>query len=493
MALLPGTNVPVINALAHVIVSEGLVDEDYVRERCDGESFEAWKAMILRPENSPEEVSKVSGVAAEDIRAAGRLYGQAERGAIYYGLGVTEHSQGSTMVMGMANLAMATGNIGFNGAGVNPLRGQNNVQGSCDMGSFPHELPGYRPVQDDEVRSSFEKHWGVTLDPEPGHRIPNMFDAACAGEFMGMYIQGEDLAQSDPNTHHVEAALGNMECIVVQDLFLNETAKFAHVFLPGTSFLEKDGTFINAERRINRVRQVMQPSQGKDEWRITQELAQALGYPMDYQNAAEIMDEIAELTPTFNNVSFSFLDEVGSVQWPCNEDAPMGTPIMHIDQFVRGKGLFVETEYVPTEERTNRKFPLLLTTGRILSQYNVGAQTRRTDNNVWYLEDLLEVHPADAEVRGIREGDLVALASRKGDITLRATITTRVNPGVVYTTFHNPETGANVVTTEYSDWATSCPEYKVTAVQVAPATHRSDWQSGFDQRAKKQGKIAETT
>jgi len=493
LALLPGTNVPVINALAHVIVSEGLVDEDYVRERCDSESFDAWKAMILRSENSPEEVSKVSSVAAEDIRAAGRLYGQAGRGAIYYGLGVTEHSQGSTMVMGMANLAMATGNIGFNGAGVNPLRGQNNVQGSCDMGSFPHELPGYRPVQDDDVRSSFEKHWGVTLDPEPGHRIPNMFDAACAGEFMGMYIQGEDLAQSDPNTHHVEAALGNMECIVVQDLFLNETAKFAHVFLPGTSFLEKDGTFINAERRINRVRQVMQPSQGKDEWRITQELARALGYPMDYQNAAEIMDEIAELTPTFNNVSFSFLDEVGSVQWPCNEDAPMGTPIMHIDQFVRGKGLFVETEYVPTEERTNRKFPLLLTTGRILSQYNVGAQTRRTDNNVWYLEDLLEVHPADAEVRGIREGDLVALASRKGDITLRATITTRVNPGVVYTTFHNPETGANVVTTEYSDWATSCPEYKVTAVQVAPATHRSDWQSGFDQRAKKQGKIAETT
>ena len=493
LALLPGTNVPMINALAHVVVSEGLVDEDYVRERCDSESFDAWKAMILRSENSPEEVSKVSGVAAEDIRAAGRLYGQAGRGAIYYGLGVTEHSQGSTMVMGMANLAMATGNIGFNGAGVNPLRGQNNVQGSCDMGSFPHELPGYRPVQDDDVRSSFEKHWGVTLDPEPGHRIPNMFDAACAGEFMGMYIQGEDLAQSDPNTHHVEAALGNMECIVVQDLFLNETAKFAHVFLPGTSFLEKDGTFINAERRINRVRQVMQPSQGKDEWRITQELARALGYPMDYQNAAEIMDEIAELTPTFNNVSFSFLDEVGSVQWPCNEDAPMGTPIMHIDQFVRGKGLFVETEYVPTEERTNRKFPLLLTTGRILSQYNVGAQTRRTDNNVWYLEDLLEVHPADAEVRGIREGDLVALASRKGDITLRATITTRVNPGVVYTTFHNPETGANVVTTEYSDWATSCPEYKVTAVQVAPATHRSDWQSGFDQRAKKQGKIAETT
>jgi len=493
LPLLPGTNVPIINSLAHVIVSEGLVDDDYVGERCDTDSFAAWKEMILKPENSPEEVEKVSGVPADDIRAAARLYGSATRGAIYYGLGVTEHSQGSTMVMGMANLAMATGNIGFSGCGVNPLRGQNNVQGSCDMGSFPHELPGYRPVQNDEVRGTFEKHWGVEIDPEPGFRIPNMFDEACAGRYKGMYIQGEDVAQSDPDTHHVEAALSNMECVVVQDLFLNETAKFAHVFLPGTSFLEKDGTFINAERRINRVRPVMKPSQGKDEWLITQELAQALGYPMKYDNAAQIMDEIAELTPTFKNVSFKFLDEVGSVQWPCNEQAPLGTPIMHIDNFVRGKGLFIETEYVPTEERTNRKFPLLLTTGRILSQYNVGAQTRRTENMVWYNADLLEVHPSDAEVRGIKEGDLVALSSRKGDISLIATITDRVQPGVVYTTFHNPETGANVVTTEHSDWATSCPEYKVTAVQIAPATHRSDWQHGFDENAKRQGKIVETT
>jgi formate dehydrogenase major subunit len=493
LPLLPGTNVPVINSLAHVIVAEGLIDEEYVRERCDTDSFAAWKAMILKPENSPEEVQKVSGVSADDIRAAARLYGRAKRGAIYYGLGVTEHSQGSTMVMGMANLAMATGNIGFSGCGVNPLRGQNNVQGSCDMGSFPHELPGYRPVQDDEVRGTFEKHWGIEIDPEPGFRIPNMFDEACAGRYKGMYIQGEDVAQSDPDTRHVEAALRNMDCVVVQDLFLNETAKFAHVFLPGTSFLEKDGTFINAERRINRVRPVMKPSQGKDEWLITQELAQALGYPMDYDNAAQIMDEIAELTPTFNNVSFEFLDEVGSVQWPCNESAPMGTPIMHIDNFVRGKGLFIETDYVPTEERTNRKFPLLLTTGRILSQYNVGAQTRRTDNMVWYNADLLEVHPSDAEMRGIKEGDLVSLSSRKGDISLLATITDRVQPGVVYTTFHNPETGANVVTTEHSDWATSCPEYKVTAVQIAPASHRSEWQHDFDENARRQGQILETS
>ncbi len=493
LPLLPGTNVPVINALAHVIVSEGLCDENYVDERCDLDSFTAWKECMLKAENSAEAVAEISGVPAEDIRNAARMYAAADRGAIYYGLGVTEHSQGSTMVMGMANLAMATGNIGFSGCGVNPLRGQNNVQGSCDMGSFPHELPGYRPVQDDAIRGEFEKNWGVDIDPEPGFRIPNMFDAAIAGEYKGMYIQGEDIAQSDPNTQHVEAALGNMECIVVQDLFLNETAKFAHVFLPGTSFLEKDGTFINAERRINRVRPVMKPRQGMPEWQITQNLARALGYPMNYAKEAEIMDEIATLTPTFSGVSFEFLDRVGSVQWPCNDSAPMGTPIMHVDHFVRGKGLFIETDYVPTEERTNRKFPLLLTTGRTLTQYNVGAQTRRTPNVVWYKEDLLEIHPHDAETRGINEGDRVSLTSRKGDITLSAIITERVQPGVVYTTFHDPETGANVVTTEYSDWATSCPEYKVTAVQVAPAVHRSKWQHQFDERASKQGKILETS
>jgi formate dehydrogenase major subunit len=493
LPLLPGTNVPMINAFAHVVVSEGLVDEGYVAERCDTEAFAAWKEFILRPENSPEAVGKITGVPAEDIRSAARLYGEAENGAIYYGLGVTEHSQGSTMVMGMANLAMATGNIGYSGRGVNPLRGQNNVQGSCDMGSFPHELAGYRPVSDDAVRGSFERMWGVTLDPEPGYRIPNMFDAAIAGQYKGMYVQGEDLAQSDPNTKHVEAALGSLECLVVQDLFLNETAKFAHVFLPGTSFLEKDGTFINAERRINRVRPVMKPRQGKAEWLITQELAQALGYPMNYASEAEIMDEVASLTPTFSGVSFKFLDEVGSVQWPCNEKAPMGTPIMHIDNFVRGKGLFIETAYVPTDERTNRKFPLILTTGRTLSQYNVGAQTRRTENVIWYHEDLLEIHPSDAELRGIRTGDRVSLSSRKGDITLEAIITERVPPGVVYTTFHDPETGANVVTTEYSDWATNCPEYKVTAVQVAPAVHRSEWQHQFEERMKEQGRILETT
>jgi len=476
LQLLPGTNVAMINALAHVIVTEGLVDEQYVAKRCEPDSFSAWCEFVRRPENSPEAVAKITGVDARLIRASARLYAEGPRSAIYYGLGVTEHSQGSTMVMGLANLAMSTGNIGFAGTGINPMRGQNNVQGSCDMGSFPHQLPGYRPVDDDDVRATFEAAWQVELDNEPGLRIPNMFDAALAGEYRGMYIQGEDVAQSDPNTKHVEAALSVMECVVVQDLFLNETSRYAHVFLPGTTSLEKDGTFTNAERRIGRVRPVMSPRTGMAEWEVTQALANAMGYPMHYACAAEIMDEIAALTPAFSGVSFGLLDAVGSVQWPCNDQAPLGTQVMHVDHFVRGKGKFILTEFVPTDERTSQRFPLILTTGRILPQYNVGAQTRRTANSIWAPEDVLEMHPHDAEMRGIGEGDLVALGSRKGETTLHATLTERVPPGVVYTTFHHPETGANVVTTEFSDWATECPEYKVTAVQVAPASRRTEWQ-----------------
>ncbi|MEQ1551122.1 formate dehydrogenase subunit alpha [Sphingorhabdus sp.] len=490
LPLLPGTNVALINAMTHVIATEGLLDEAFIKERCDLPSFAEWLDFIRGAENAPENVAAITGVPAEDIRAAAHLYATGGNAAIYYGLGVTEHSQGSTMVMGMANLAMATGNIGRRGVGVNPLRGQNNVQGSCDMGSFPHELPDYRPVSDDAVRKVFEDAWGVSMDAEPGYRIPNMFDEACAGTYKGMYIQGEDVAQSDPNTTHVEAALSALDILIVQDLFLNETARFAHVFLPGTSFLEKDGTFINAERRVNRVRPAMKEKTGKAEWEVTQELAQALGYPMHYDNAAQIMDEIAQLAPSFANISFEMLDRVGSVQWPCNDAAPEGTPIMHVEGFVRGKGQFVTTEYVPTEEKTNRKFPLILTTGRILSQYNVGAQTRRTHNVDWWEEDVLEIHPSDAEMRGVREGQWVSVRSRKGETVVRAKISERMQPGVVYTTFHHPETGANVVTTELSDWATNCPEYKVTAVEVTPANHKSEWQQDYAEHADEMRRIA---
>ena len=489
MPLQPGTNVAVITAIAHVIVTEGLYNEQFIRERCDWDEFQEYMEFVTDLRHSPEVVEGLSGVPAETIRGAARLYATGGNGAIYYGLGVTEHSQGSTTVMAIANLAMLTGNIGRPGVGVNPLRGQNNVQGACDMGSFPHELPGYRHISGEDVRNIFEEEWGVTLAKEPGLRIPNMLDAAVEGTFKGIYIEGEDILQSDPDTHHVAAGLAAMECVVVHDLFLNETANYAHVFLPGSTFLEKDGTFTNAERRINRVRKVMAPKNGFADWEVTMGIANAMGLNWTYTHPSEIMDEIARTTPSFAGVSYDHLDEVGSVQWPCNEKAPLGTPIMHLDGFVRGKGRFINTEYVATDERSGPRFPLLLTTGRILSQYNVGAQTRRTANVIWHEEDVLEIHPHDAEQRGINDGDLVSLASRAGETSLRADVTERVAPGVVYTTFHHPDTQVNVITTDHSDWATNCPEYKVTAVQVALTSGRSNWQEEYNQQAEQSRRI----
>ncbi|PZQ17775.1 MAG: formate dehydrogenase subunit alpha [Ancylobacter novellus] len=484
LPLKPGTNVAIVTAFAHVIVTEGLVDEKFVREHGDLETFQDWAAFVAEERNSPEATELVTGVPANLVRDAARLYATGGNAAIYYGLGVTEHSQGSTTVLGIANLAMATGNIGREGVGVNPLRGQNNVQGSCDMGSFPHEFPGYRHVSDNETREMFEALWGVPLDPEPGLRIPNMLDAAVDGTFKGLYVQGEDIAQSDPDAKHVIGGLKAMECVIVQDLFLNETANYAHVFLPGCSFLEKDGTFTNAERRIQLIRKVMAPKNGYADWEVTLMLAKAMGYEMTYEHPSEIMDEIAASTPSFAGVSFKMLAEKGSVQWPCNEKAPDGTPTMHIGGFVRGKGNFVITEYVGTDEKVGPRFPLLLTTGRILSQYNVGAQTRRTENSRWHEEDRLEMHPVDAEDRGVRDGDWVTLRSRAGETSLRALITDRVAPGVVYTTFHHPNTQANVITTDFSDWATNCPEYKVTAVQVSPSNGPSAWQEEYEEHSQ---------
>jgi formate dehydrogenase major subunit len=486
LPLRPGTNVAVLNALAHVIVTEGLEKKDFIAERCDPAGYAAWREFVVDPRNSPENTAEETGVDPEMIRGAARLFASVPNAAIYYGLGVTEHSQGSTTVIGIANLAMCTGNIGREGVGVNPLRGQNNVQGSCDMGSFPHELPGYRHVSNTAVRAEFEKEWGVPIMAEPGMRIPNMFDAAVAGQFKALYVQGEDVAQSDPDTHHVTNALSSLECMIVQDIFLNETAKFATVFLPGSSFLEKNGTFTNAERRISPVRKVMEPLAGLEDWEVTQRLSNALGYPMSYEHPSEIMDEIARLTPTFTGVSYAKIDELGSIQWPCNDHAVNGTPTMHIGEFVRGKGMFKVTPYVPTDEVTTRMYPLLLTTGRILSQYNVGAQTRRTENVKWHDEDVLEIHPHDAEQRGIEEGDWVGLKSRAGETVLRAVLSERMQPGVVYTTFHHPFSGANVVTTDNSDWATNCPEYKVTAVQAFKVTGMSDWQKKFTEFTKEQ-------
>lgn len=491
LSLKPGGNVAFINAMAHVIVSEGLEAKDYIAQRCEDHAYQQWRKFILREENSPEITERATGIPASELRVAAHLFAAGPNSAIYYGLGVSEHSQGSTTVMGIANLAMLTGNLGREGVGVNPLRGQNNVQGSCDMGSFPHELPGYRHVSDPGVRSLFEEDWKISLQSEPGLRIPNMFDAAISGRFRGLYCQGEDVAQSDPNTQHVEHALRSLDCLIVQDIFLNETARFAHVFLPGTSFLEKDGTFTNAERRISPVRKAIEPLPGYADWEVTQLLSNAMGYLMNYSHPSEIMDEIARLTPTFTGVSYEKLDRLGSIQWPCNDAAPEGTPTMHIDEFVRGKGYFAITGFVPTDERTTRRFPLLLTTGRILSQYNVGAQTRRTANSEFYSEDVLELHPFDAEERGISADDWCGISSRAGETVLRAVITDKVQPGVVYTTFHFPFSGANVITTDNSDWATNCPEYKVTAVQVTRVSEQSEWQKEYRAFAEKQEELME--
>jgi formate dehydrogenase major subunit len=486
LKLRPGTNVAILNALGHVIATEGLVKEDYIASRCDVESFEKWRNFVSRENNSPEALEPVTGVPADEVRKAARLFATGGNGAIYYGLGVTEHAQGSTAVIGIANLALATGNIGRRGVGVNPLRGQNNVQGSCDMGSFPHELPGYRHVSEKATRELFGNAWNVTIQPEPGLRIPNMFEASMDGSFRGLYVMGEDIVQSDPNTQHVIAALEQLDCLVVQDIFLNETAMYAHVFLPGSSFLEKDGTFTNAERRISRVRKVMPPLSGLGDWEVIQKVAQTMGYPMNYSHPSEIMDEVARLTPTFKGVSYERLEQLGSIQWPCNDAHPEGTPTMHIQEFTRGKGKFISTEYIATDEKVTKRFPLIMTTGRILSQYNVGAQTRRTANMAWHSEDRVEIHPADAEDRGIVDGDWVGITSRAGETVLRSLVSDRMQPGVVYTTFHFPESGANVITTDNSDWATNCPEYKVTAVELTKVSQPSEWQSNYKRFAEKQ-------
>ena len=433
-----------------------------------------WVAFISGEQNSPEAVEPITGVPAEELRAAARLYAQAPNGAIYYGLGVTEHSQGSTTVMGMANLAMACGNIGRDGVGVNPLRGQNNVQGACDMGSFPHELSGYRHVSDDAVRHVFENLWGTTLLAEPGLRIPNMFDAAIEGTFRGLFVHGEDIAQSDPNVKHVLAALGAMELLVVQDLFPNETAKYAHVFLPGASFLEKDGTF--TQRRTPD-----QPGPCGDE---AEERPARVGRRQQNRHGHGLSHALRSPGPDHGRDRLCHTDFCGRFVRKAGQGrqhpvamrrARAGGYADHARRVIHpGPGRFVPTPFVPTDERSTRRYPLILTTGRILSQYNVGAQTRRTANIAWHQEDLLEIHPDDAEVRGIADGDEVTLGSRVGETKLRAQISDRMSAGVVYTTFHYPVTGANVVTTENSDWATNCPEYKVTAVQVTlthPVSH----------------------
>ena len=470
LALRPGTNVLVLDSIAHVVVTERLYDEAFVRARCDWDDFELWMSQVGDARYSPDVVGPEAGLEPDAIRELARRYAAGPNSTIYYGLGVTEHSQGSTGVMCLGNLAMACGMIGREGVGVNPLRGQGNVQGGSCLGSWPHMFTGYRFVTDAATRAVFENEWKIDLDGEPGLRLPNMFDAAVAGSFKGLYIQGEDPVQSDPNRHHVEAALRNMECVIVQDLYETETTKFAHVLLPGSSSLEKNGTFTNAERRVSMVRKIVEPVAGLEDWEITVGMINAMGYELKYDHPSEVLDEIARTSPAYSGMSFELIERVGSVQWPCNTAAPEGTEVLHTVTFPRGKGSFMLTEYVPTKERVDDRFPLLLTTGRILSQYNAGTQTRRTANNAWYDDDVLDISADDAAQRGLRNGDRVRVASRYGETELSITVSGRVHPGVVYTTFHFAHTMVNAVTSDLNDWATNCPEYKVTAVEVTKVT-----------------------
>ena len=490
LPLRPGTNAAMLNALAHVIVTEGLVNEAFVREFCDRDAFEHWAAFVSEPQNSPETVGLMAGVSPEAIRGAARLYATGGNGAIYYGLGVTEHSQGTTSVMAIANLAMVTGNLGRAGRRREPAARPEQRPGRLRHGFLPARavgLPAHlrrrhahhvreivgpparqraRPAHPQHVRCGDRGHLQGHLRAGRGHPAVRSQHQACDGG------AGGDGMRRGPGP-------------------VPERDGELRPHLPAGFDLPREGRHLHQRRAAHQPRaRVMAPKNGMADWEITLAIAKAMGFEMPYSHPSEIMDEIARLTPTFAGVSYALLDKVGSVQWPCNEKAPLGTPIMHIGGFARGKGNFMITEYVPTDERTGPRFPLLLTTGRILSQYNVGAQTRRTDNVVWHEEDVLEIHPHDAEERGVRDGDWVKLDSRAGGTALRARITDRVAPGVVYTTFHHPATQANVVTTDFSDWATNCPEYKVTAVQVAPSNGPSDWQREYAEQAEHSRRIA---
>jgi hypothetical protein len=423
LPLRPGTNVAVVTALAHVIVTEGLMDEAFIRERCDWDEFADYAEFVADPRHSPEATELLTGVPAADLRAAGAALRHRRQRRDLLRPRRDRAQPGLDHRHGHREPRHADRQHRPQGRGREPAARPEQRAGLLRHGQLPARAAGLPPRQERRRPRHLRGVWGVAIDPEPGLRIPNMLDAAVEGTFKGLYCQGEDILQSDPDTRHVAAGLAAMDCVIVQDLFLNETANYAHVFLPGSTFLEKDGTFTNAERRINRVRRVMAAPQRLCRLGDHADAGQRHGRGLAYTHPAQIMDEIAATTPSFAGVSYELLEEKGSVQWPCNEAAPEGTPLMHVDGFVRGKGRFIVTEYVATDERTGPRFPLLLTTGRILSQYNVGAQTRRTANVVWHEEDVLEIHPHDAEVRGVRTATRQARLALGRDDAARASPT----------------------------------------------------------------------
>ncbi|CAN5923100.1 formate dehydrogenase subunit alpha [soil metagenome] len=471
LQLRPGTNVALYNGLAHVIVRDALLDRAFIAARV--EAVEPYLELLKAYD--PKRVEAITGVPAALIEKAAHLYASSAPAGIFYGLGVTEQAQGVSGVRCLANLALLTGNLGKPGAGSNPLRGQNNVQGSSDVGALPTYLTMYRKMADDVVRKQFEAKWGRPIDPERGLMIPEMFDRACSGDLKAMYVFGEDIAQTDPNVHHVEEALRALDLLVVHDIFENATAKFAHVMLPGSSFLEKDGTFTNAERRVQLVHAAVDtPGNARRDLDILFDLSARLGYPMPHASASDVMDEIAELTPAWRGISYARLGTQG-LQWPVPDLQHPGTPILYQEAFgtPNGRANLFAVDWEPPGESASAQFPFILITGRQLAHYNSGTQTRRTGNVELQPADLVEIHPTDAARLGAKDGDLLEIESARGKVQTHACVTTRVAPGNVFLSFHFPEVKTNLLTSGNADPLTSCPEYKVTAVDVrkVPGTH----------------------
>lgn len=457
----PGTDIPLLNGMMHVIIKENLHDKKFIEERT--ENFEELKKTVEK--YTPEYASELTGVPAEDIIAAARLYAQADKAGLFYTLGITEHVCGTYNVMSTANLAMLTGHIGRESTGVNPMRGQNNVQGACDMGALPNVFTGYQKVTDDAAREKFEKAWGVSMPPaKVGLMIPEMFDKANSGEVKAMYILGENPVLTDPNANHIKSGLENLEFLVVQELFLTETAEYADIILPGASFVEKDGTFTNTERRVQRVRKAIEPLPGRADWETIAAMSTRVGYAMNYNSAEEIFDEMASLTPSYAGMSYQRIDSKG-LQWPCPTADHPGTKFLHGDSFTRGKGLFQGIEHVPPAELPCEEYPFLLSTGRILYHYNVTTPYSAGLKSMWN-EEYAEVNPDDASRLGLITGDKVKITSRRGEVISKVEVTDRVPPGVVWMSFHYTESPTNVLTSDALDPITKTGEYKVCAVKI---------------------------
>jgi formate dehydrogenase alpha subunit len=460
----PGTDVAWINGMMHVILKERLHDAAFVEQRTEG--FAALAAAVEKYD--PKTAAKISGVPAADIEAAARLYATGKPSAILYSMGITQHTTGTDNVKSLANLAMLCGQIGKPGAGVNPLRGQNNVQGACDMGCLPNVYPGYQKVDDAAVRAKFEKAWGRTLSDQVGLTVTQMLPAAIEGRIRALYLMGENPVLSDADQHHVEKALEAVDFLVVQDIFLTETARLADVVLPATSYAEREGTVTNTERRVQRMHEVVPPIAGaRRDWEIICDISTRMGYPMSYASASEVMDEIASVTPSYGGISHARLDRGEQLRWPCPNPTHPGTPILHTAAFTRGKGLFHAIEFLPANELPSRKYPFVLTTGRMLEHFHTGSMTRRSRGlNALEPGPFVEINDGDAQELQVADGDRVRVASRRGAIELAVRVKPRNMAGVVFIPFHFHEAAANVLTNPALDPVARIPEFKVCAVRV---------------------------